>query len=325
MPRVRTRQQAVIDKIKGAIAEELFVQLHTDIGCLAFRSGTEFLYPNLYQISKLKKDLFREKGMDKHIDTAANVIASMKIDDECDDEKDYEDREKERIEKAQKLATDGKFRRSILNDHFYSKPVDNEIFSTPDFTILTPTGLTAQIEVKYRANGVLSKEEQEKYLRHHPNAIIFVFIDEEPYINVYVPKNVKRAHLCVSKEIAAARARLSKLTRSKHLGENIDAEEERLLKNKIANALYDTKREYDEGFLSLNQQIINAWRAGGGPDDQIEISVELPDFDSDARFATINALIYPLSTLKRYAEILKVVKGPLDELYKKESREAQKE
>ncbi len=303
MPRTRTRQQEVIDKIKGTIAEELFIQLHTDVGCLVFRSGTEFLYPNLYLTSQLKKNLFREGRMEQHIDAAAETIASLLQETS-----------------AQEFREDKKFRTKIRSEHFYPKPLDREIYSTPDFTIITRAGLVAQIEVKYRTTGILDQNELDKYLQFHPYAILFIFTEQEPYINIYVPCDGKRISVAASKEQKDADARRIELIHEiDNLGDySIEKlEEVHQLDKKLSDAVYEPKREYAKNFLVHSRRNIAELRAKDVTDDEIPISVRLPDFSVDADLAEINTISYPLSTLKRCAEILNAIKGPLDELYKK--------
>ena len=55
-------------KLTGSLAEQLFELLHFEIGCRVFRTGHEFLYPDLFNLANLKKRLHHKAVLEKDIE-----------------------------------------------------------------------------------------------------------------------------------------------------------------------------------------------------------------------------------------------------------------
>lgn len=152
------------DKLVGSMAEVLFETLHQqDLGCQVYRTGTEFLYPHLYELMKLTKNQHHH----------------------------YRGAKFEDLTELKKIAPsfpEDVLKKLIESKRFSQKLIEKELYSAPDFTIITRAGIIIQFEVKYRANGNLEREYIKRYARNHPFSCIFLFMDKPPYMRIWAPR-----------------------------------------------------------------------------------------------------------------------------------------
>lgn len=155
------------NKLKGCLAETIFELLHFEMGCQVYRTGHEFLYPHLFHLANAKKRDYHEKIKKEFV---SNIINT---------EKDI----------GRINAKLRGFKR-IEKTRFKKSKIGSTLSSTPDFTIITPLGHILQFEVKYRYNGKLNPSTQKKYLKQtmEESPIIFVVMQKEPYIKIYLPE-----------------------------------------------------------------------------------------------------------------------------------------
>lgn len=89
-------------------------------------------------------------------------------------------------EEAQKEAIQ-ELKRVIGKWRFEKSTTGSVLASSPDFTIIAPSGCIEQFEVKFRSDGELSEEEKGKYLKRNAMPNIFIIMTKEPYIKILKP------------------------------------------------------------------------------------------------------------------------------------------
>lgn len=151
-------EEGYIDrKLVGSLAEQLFELLHFEIGCRVFRTGHEFLYPDLFNLANLKKRIYHERFGKKDIEAYSKFF---------------------------EMGT----AKEIVGDYRFTKSkVGTTLAKSPDFTIVTPSGNILQTEVKYRYDGELTEEEKEGYLKREAKPDLFVLMGIQPYIKILIP------------------------------------------------------------------------------------------------------------------------------------------
>jgi len=132
--------------IKGALAEKLFELIHLELKCQVYRTGHEHLFPHIFQIANTKKKVSYIK----------------------DHKRDMEE-----------------FPDNVIQDLKFSKDVTGKMLSSsPDFTIISESGVIAQFEVKYRRTGFMFEQDLERYTEFPIKPNIFLFSLNEPHIKI---------------------------------------------------------------------------------------------------------------------------------------------
>lgn len=144
------------NNIKGSMAETIFELIHLELGCQVYRTGQEFLYPNLFQIANTKKRLAHQILVDEDIKSFKEKFG----------------------------ATDEIAHRSVIYERFRKSLLPTLLSSNPDFTIIDRYGNIHQYEVKFRTNGKLSEEQTKKYLRKEYPPEIFIVMPKYPYFRL---------------------------------------------------------------------------------------------------------------------------------------------
>lgn len=147
------------NKIKGSLAEEIFLLMHIEMGCQVYRTGHEFMFPFLFEQANKKR-------------------------------KDHHSLFKEEDKSDVPLALESNAEDEVKNIRFGNTKWGTNISSSPDFTIITPSGMILQFEVKYRSNGHLRAKELEKYGSMSPAPFIFLLMKDKPYFKILSPKFV---------------------------------------------------------------------------------------------------------------------------------------
>lgn len=317
----RTPMQKSIDKAKGALAEQLFIDLHTRIGCLVYRTGTEFLYPHLYTISRNMKEAYLATKLDEsmndiHRDRAMIMHAQAKkllaektgqAEESIDDDALHSDIQ------DWLNQTDRKLDSRLYNQHSYHRDTEHEVYSAPDFTVISPSGAVTQFEVKYSPDGVLKKEKIDRIFKYHPKTVIFVFMDEEPYINLYLPVTQK---VTVYGEDGLHSATLAAKMLSSGLTKEEQQELDALAQKQAATPA--TTESFYWTTMDSDKDHIAQGRAQGFTDDQILISFTIPDAPEQFEAATMFKFEYPLSLLAEYALIARTAITPLKKLWREQ-------
>ena len=102
-------------KLAGSLAEQLFELLHFEIGCRVFRTGHEFLYPDLFNLANLKKRLHHKAVLEKDIEYFSI------------------------LEKKGGLHINKN--KIISQERFQKRKAGTTLAKSPDFTIITPLGI----------------------------------------------------------------------------------------------------------------------------------------------------------------------------------------
>lgn len=165
-------------RLQGIMAEKIFELLHIEIGCQIFRTGQEFLYPTLLNLANTKKKLYQQKYEEDDYKHLCDTIGEWNV--EISRDSDGISPKKETLN----IAPDKKM---VAQMRFVRKEAGISLSSSPDFTIITPSGNIEQFEVKYRAKGILSEEEKEKYLFLNPKPYIFIVMKDHPFIKLLEP------------------------------------------------------------------------------------------------------------------------------------------
>ncbi|MCK4647624.1 hypothetical protein KAT24_01690 [Candidatus Pacearchaeota archaeon] len=169
-------EEYIQNKLKGSLAEQLFELLHLELGCQVYRTGQEFLYPHLFVLANTKKKIIhkfsREVDYQDLLDFGGKFIESVKP-----AEVDTEEWENMMKNKLKQEVGKTRFEKTITGSN---------LASSPDFTIVSPSGCIEQFEVKFRRDGQLTDEEKNKYLGRNIN--LFIIMLKEPYIKILKPK-----------------------------------------------------------------------------------------------------------------------------------------
>lgn len=161
------------NRMKGYWAEKIFELLHLELGCKVYRTGIEYFCPDIYPLSKGKKNkTAREQSLN-----------------------DYQ-RYKEHLEMSKEwmleIGCTMKDIQPISFEDFWDKRfkqgLDPQIGSSPDFTIIMPSGVVKQFEVKFRWDGKLTSKDEMKLLRLNPPPFVFVVSKVEPFIKIFEPR-----------------------------------------------------------------------------------------------------------------------------------------
>lgn len=157
-------------KLKGALAEQLFELLHLEMNCQVYRTGHEFLYPHIFQIANTKKKfyhkLFKEQDYQEHLRSFANDFKGTNV---------------------SVVGGEDVLKKSVGGLRFKKSIMAGGLASSPDFTIISPSGCIEQFEVKFRFNGELKTEEKNKYLGRDTVPNIFIIMVKKPYLKVLRP------------------------------------------------------------------------------------------------------------------------------------------
>lgn len=180
---IMVEEQQIKRRLQGIMAEKIFELLFTEIGCQVFRTGQEFLYPTLLNLANTKKKFYHEKYKETDYENLCKEMGFTWNDGgfSLDKGEWVYDIEREELPEKSDVAT----------IRFSKRIPGISLATSPDFTIITPSGNMEQVEVKYRSNGELSLDEQQKYLVHIPRPLIFIVMNKPPYIELLVPWVVK--------------------------------------------------------------------------------------------------------------------------------------
>lgn len=169
-------KEYIQNKLKGSLAEQLFELLYLELGCQVYRTGQEFLYPHLFVLANTKKKIIHKFGKEADyqdiVDFGDKFLESMKPAEV--DAEEWENMMKDKL------------KQDIGKTRFEKTITGSNLASSPDFTIVSPSGCIEQFEVKFRRDGQLTDEEKNKYLECKIN--LFIIMLKEPYIKILKPK-----------------------------------------------------------------------------------------------------------------------------------------
>src|SRR3989344_5552464 len=161
-------KEYIKNKLKGSLAETIFELLHLELGCQVYRTGHEFLYPHLFLIANTKKKIthrfFKEGDYYDMFESDIDEDRKKMLDEEFVKRYGEEEAEKEVKEFLKRII--GKWR-------FEKSTTGSVLASSPDFTIITPSGCIEEFEVKFRSNGELTNEEKKRYLKRDAMPSLF--------------------------------------------------------------------------------------------------------------------------------------------------------
>ncbi|MDP1693976.1 MAG: hypothetical protein Q8L34_00370 [Candidatus Woesearchaeota archaeon] len=181
------------NNFRGAVAEKVFELVHRELKIFTFRTGQENLFPNLIDFSNAMRKKHHRYYSDYDVD---QYIYQFKTPPDTLNKEELEEFNRIYINNPNADRVDKSLREFAENEvtrlRFQKTTLGLKISSSPDFTVLTPAGKILQFEVKYRANGELSEEQQKKYLTFHPDTFIFLVSSKEPHIRILIAKAPKK-------------------------------------------------------------------------------------------------------------------------------------
>ena len=169
--------------IRGFLAEKIFELIHLELRCQIYRTGVEHLYPHLYELSKGKKKTTQRHKSDVDVELLKYVYERLAV--RREKEGNLTDAKKYRNKSYKDLEDEiAKIRFGVNDKELFNIDHSHNLYKSPDFTIVTSAGIVYQFEIKYRYNGELSEEDKNKYLASDMPPLIFLIMNQEPYIKI---------------------------------------------------------------------------------------------------------------------------------------------
>lgn len=158
-----TSESELNRRIKGSIAEKIFHLLHSDMNCIVYNSGHEYLFPNLIITANVSKKIWNKN----YIHYEAGIVSRY-------------------TDIPEKFVKDyiNKLRLSFADSGF-------KVATIPDFVIVTYKGNILEFEVKYREDGKLTDDDKFNIINKYPKAIIFLVSAVPPYISFHKVERIK--------------------------------------------------------------------------------------------------------------------------------------